>query len=98
MCGCFGIVYQACSFSYYGEHKSIFWELFNVTYHNSLMSRNPKLSKSAAFLQSNRDKANSQELRQFRYIKFMIHKDNSGIFNITGLKRGRYYNRYGRKK
>jgi hypothetical protein len=74
-CGCFGIVYQACSFSYYGEHKSIFWELFNVTYHNSLMSRNPKLSKSAAFLQSNRDKANSQELRQFRYIKFIDKRE-----------------------
>ena len=24
-CGGFGIVYQACSFSYYGEHTSTFW-------------------------------------------------------------------------
>ena len=41
-CGGFGIVYQACSFNYYGEHSSIFWTLENEIYHNSLMTRNPK--------------------------------------------------------
>jgi hypothetical protein len=73
-CGGFGIVYQACSFSYYGEHSSTFWTLENEIYHNSLMTRNPKLSKSAAYLQSKKDEAEKSELRQFRYIKFINQK------------------------
>jgi len=70
-CGGFGIVYQACSFSYYGEHDSVFWELDGVTYHNSLMTRDPSLSKSAAHLIANKDRALPSVLRQFRYIKFI---------------------------
>ena len=70
-CGGLGIVYQACSFNYYGEHTSLFWTLDNKIYHNSLMTRDPKLSKSAAFIQANKERATSQELRQFRYIKFI---------------------------
>ena len=70
-CGGFGIVYQASSFLYYGEHTSVFWELNGDTYHNSLMTRNPKLSKSADFLQKNKQDASKSELRQFRYIKFI---------------------------
>ena len=73
-CGGFGIVYQACSFDYYGEHSSVFWTLENEIYHNSLMTRNPKLSKSAAYLQSKKDEAEKSELRQFRYIKFLNQK------------------------
>ena len=72
-CGGFGIVYQACSFDYYGEHNSVFWTLDGEIYHNSLMTRNPKLSKSAAFIQANKKKATSQTLRQFRYIKFLFN-------------------------
>jgi hypothetical protein len=67
-CGGFGIVYQGANFEYYGEHMATFWTLDNEIYHNSLMTRNPKLSKSAAHLQLNRDRAESSELRQFRYI------------------------------
>ncbi len=74
-CGGFGIVYQACSFGYYGEHKSVFWQLDNQVYHNSLMTRNPKLSKSARMLQENKDKAKSYFLRQFRYIKFLDQRE-----------------------
>lgn len=70
-CGCFGIVYQACSFGFYGEHVSTFWTVYGEVYHNSLMTRNPKLSKSAKFLQDNKELATSEELRQFRYIKFI---------------------------
>ena len=73
-CGGFGIVYQACSFDFYGEHSSVFWTLENEIYHNSLMTRNPKLSKSAAYLQSKKDEAEKSELRQFRYIKFLNQK------------------------
>lgn len=67
-CGGFGIVYQAANFEYYGEHDSIFWTLDAEVYHNSLMTRNPKLSKSAAHLQANKDRATNESLRQFRYI------------------------------
>ena len=67
-CGGFGIVYQAANFLYYGEHDSIFWYLDGAIYHNSLMTRAPELSKSAKYLQENKDKAESETLRQFRYI------------------------------
>lgn len=70
-CGKFGAVYQAAGFRYYGEHTATFWELGGVVYHNSLMTRDPKLSKSAALLQAGRDRAIPSELRQFRYIFFM---------------------------
>jgi hypothetical protein len=73
-CKCFGIVYQACSFGYYGEHFQIFWNLNGVVYHNSLMTRNPKLSKSAKYLQENKKHAKSGKMRQFRYIKFIKQK------------------------
>ena len=74
-CGGFGIVYQACSFSYYGEHNSTFWEFEGEVYHNSLMTRNPELSKSAKYIQENKDKAVSYSLRQFRYIKFLDKRE-----------------------
>ena len=70
-CGCFGIVYQACSFGYYGEHTSTFYTLDGQVYHKSLMERNPELSRSAKYLQDNKDRTTSEELRQFRYIKFI---------------------------
>ena len=37
-CNCFGIVYQACSFSYYGEHNNTFWYLDGEAYHNTNMT------------------------------------------------------------
>lgn len=73
-CGCFGIVYQAANFKYYGEHNQIFWTLNGETFHNSLMTRNPKLSKKAAYLQENKDNATPSTLRQFRYIYFINKK------------------------
>jgi hypothetical protein len=45
-----------------------------IVYHNSLMTRNPKLSKSAAYLQHHKERATSEELRQFRYIYWIDHK------------------------
>ena len=78
-CGGFGIVYQSANFEYYGEHSSIFWSLGDEIYHNSLMTRNPKLSKSAAYLQANKDKAKSQELRQFRYIYFIDQRCKKNV-------------------
>lgn len=70
-CGGLGIVYQACSFKYFGEHTSKFYTLDGQVYHKSLMERNPELSKSAKYLQHHKDRATSEDLRQFRYIKFI---------------------------
>lgn len=76
-CGGFGIVYQACSFSYYGEHTSKFWELNGETFHNKAMTMKDesKLNKKEKFLQQNKDKAVMHELRQFRYIKFLDQRE-----------------------
>lgn len=89
-CGGFGIVYQACSFDYFGEHNSIFWTLEGKIYHNSLMTRNPKLSKSAKYLQDNKSKATSQTLRQFRYIKFIDKREKKNCL----LKQKPYLKHY----
>lgn len=76
-CGCFGIVYQACSFNYYGEHNNIFWYLDGIAYHNTNMTiaKNTKRYNNnvggAKYLQENKDRAERVELRQFRYIKFL---------------------------
>jgi hypothetical protein len=78
-CGGYGIVYQASNFEYYGEHNSIFWTLDNEVFHNSLMTRNPNLSKSASYLQANKEKATSEELRQFRYIFWIKNKYKKNI-------------------
>jgi len=73
-CGGFGIVYQACSFDYFGEHISDFWELDGVVYHNIQMtvSKGSKRYKGEAVkLQENKQRATKMTLRQFRYIKFI---------------------------
>lgn len=72
-CGGFGIVYQACSFIYYGEHTSIFWELDGETYHNSIMTRaNANLAGYKLLTDpKNVDRVKKYTLRQFRYIKFI---------------------------
>lgn len=66
-----GVVYQASNFKYYGEHTSTFWEYDGVFYHNSLMTRDRSLSKSAAFIQDHKSDAIAHEFRQFRYIYFL---------------------------
>ena len=69
-CGRLGVVYQACSFLYLGEHVSVFWELDGVWYHNIAATvRGDELHrrKGAAFLQANIERAKRHEFRQFRY-------------------------------
>lgn len=74
-CGGFGIVYQSCSFNYYGEHSSIFWELNGEFIHNSRFTNTNKKSNSRySYFFENKNKANKLELRQFRYIKFLNKK------------------------
>jgi hypothetical protein len=74
-CGGFGIVYQACSFSYYGEHKSEFWELDGEVYHNIQMTigkdDKKRYNNTVRKLQANKDRATKMTLRQFRYVKFI---------------------------
>lgn len=73
-CGGFGIVYQACSFSYYGEHSSVFWELDGVVYHNSRITNGKRKMKAKLESINFLDKATKHTLRQFRYIKFLDSK------------------------
>lgn len=76
-CNCYGIVYQACSFDYYGEHTSEFWELDGVVYHNISMTVLPTHQRyinnvgGTRYLQENRERATKLILRQFRYIKWL---------------------------
>ena len=77
-CGGFGIVYQACSFDYFGEHKSDFWELDGEVYHNIQMtvSKDSKRYKGGdKHLQENKQRAVKMNLRQFRYIKFIDKRE-----------------------
>ena len=72
-CGGFGIVYQACSFSYYGEHTSSFWELDGETFHNSIKTSRVAGPRGFDLLNdpANADRVKKYDLRQFRYIKFI---------------------------
>jgi hypothetical protein len=85
-CGGLGIVYQACSFNFYGEHTSSFWELGDTVYHNTSMTVAKKSQRyinnvgGCKFLQINKEDAIKHNLRQFRYIKFL---DKSWIKKCT---------------
>lgn len=98
-CGCFGIVYQACSFSYYGEHNNIFWYLDGEAYHNTNMtiSKNTKRYKNnvggARFLQENKMRAERIVLRQFRYIKFIDMSWKKRCL-LKEMPYPKYYNEY----
>ena len=72
-CGGFGIVYQACSFNFYGEHISSFWELDGETFHNSIMTSEKAGKRGFNLLNNpkNKDRVIKHSLRQFRYIKFL---------------------------
>ena len=81
-CGGLGIVYQACSFRFYGEHTSSFWELDNETFHNSIMTSEKAGKRGYNLLNDpkNKDRVIKHELRQFRYIKFL---DKSWVKRCT---------------
>jgi adenine modification enzyme len=72
-CECFGVVYQACSFDYYGEHTSSFWELDGETFHNSIKTSEKAGPRGYKLLNDpkNKDRVIKHKLRQFRYIKFL---------------------------
>ena len=72
-CGGLGIVYQACSFKFYGEHTSSFWELDGETFHNSIKTSEKAGKRGYRLLNDpkNKDRVTHHTLRQFRYIKFL---------------------------
>lgn len=72
-CGCFGIVYQAASFDFYGEHTSSFWSLDGETFHNSIMTSEKAGARGYKLLNNpkNKGRVEKHTLRQFRYIKFI---------------------------
>ena len=76
-CGGFGIVYQACSFDYYGEHTSSFWELDGETFHNSIKTSEKAGPRGFRLLNDpkNEDRVEKHSLRQFRYIKFLNQRE-----------------------
>jgi len=82
-CGGLGIVYQACSFRFYGEHTSTFWTFEGETYHNSLITNNSRNKKKELERRGFKEKAVKEELRQFRYIKFL---DKSWIKRCTKIE------------
>lgn len=69
-CGRLGVVYQASSFLYCGEHLSTFWELDGVWYHNILMTHKGG-GTQARELQARAEEAVRHEFRQFRYVKIL---------------------------
>ena len=70
-CGLGGIVYQACNFRYYGEHRATFWELDGEVFHNSIMTTIRRSTPKGKKLQGRADEAVAHVLRQFRYLYFM---------------------------
>ncbi len=71
-CKRFGVVYQACSFNYYGEHNTVFYELDGVVYHNIEVNRKDRKGNlKKKYFDDNRHKLKKMVLRQFRYIKFL---------------------------
>lgn len=84
-CGGLGIVYQACSFRFYGEHTSSFWELDGETFHNSIKTSEKAGKRGYNLLNDpkNKDRVKHYELRQFRYIKFL---DKSWVKKCTKIE------------
>lgn len=77
-CGGFGIVYQACSFSYYGEHLSEFYEMNGEYYHKTMFTNlgiSGSHSAKARLLRRDKHLAKKIKLRQFRYIKFLDQRE-----------------------
>lgn len=70
-CGGLGIVYQACSFGFFGDHVSTFWEFEGETFHNSVITNNNRNKKEELEKRGFKESAVRMDLRQFRYIFFI---------------------------
>lgn len=94
-CGGFGIVYQACNFQFYGEHKSIFWTLDGECFHNSIKTSEKAGPRGYKLLNApeNIERVTSESLRQFRYLFFI---DKSWEKKCL-LKKQKYLKHYAEK-
>jgi len=73
-CGGFGIVYQACSFSFYGEHTSDFYTLDGEYVHKIALTHHADTRPLYQKIRARKDELQKESLRQFRYIKFLNQK------------------------
>ena len=90
-CQKYGIMYQASNFKYYGEHKSVFWEINGHFYHNSQMTRDPNSRPQAKFVQSKKDVAIKHTLRQFRYLYFIKRQYEKNVL-LKEMPYPKHYN------
>ena len=74
-CGGFGIVYQACSFSYYGEHKADFYSLDGEYIHKIALTHLADERPLYKKIRERKDELKKETLRQFRYIKFLDQRE-----------------------
>lgn len=85
-CGGFGIVYQACSFNYYGEHKSDFYKYENKYYHKTYITNTKGKSASKSIkakkIRNLISKQNIITIKQFRYIKFLDQREKKNCLLI----------------
>lgn len=71
-----GVVYQACSFKYYGEHSTQFYEYEGNVYHRIMVTSYRKSNEELTKLfKSDPTKFKVMNLRQFRYI-FVLDSKN----------------------
>jgi len=73
-CGGFGIVYQACSFDFYGEHISDFYSLDGEYVHKIALTHHADKRPLYQKIRARKDELQKESLRQFRYIKFLNQK------------------------
>ena len=73
-CGGFGIVYQACSFNFYGEHTSDFYSLDGEYVHKIALTHHADKRPLYQKIRARKDELQKESLRQFRYIKFLNQK------------------------
>lgn len=73
-CGGFGIVYQACSFDFYGEHISDFYSLDGEYVHKIALTHHADKRPLYQKIRARKDELQKESLRQFRYIKFINQK------------------------
>lgn len=73
-CGCFGIVYQAANFRFYGEHSSDFYSLDGEFVHKIALTNISDNRPAYLKIRARKDELIKESLRQFRYIYFIHQK------------------------
>ena len=76
-CGCFGVVYQAANFKYYGEHDSDFYSLDGEFIHKIAITHISDKRPEYQRIRARKSELTKESLRQFRYIYFIKPKYES---------------------